>query len=147
MTDTNIDEFRIGGDMKEGEGVLERSSVANHDEGSFVNKEEHLGSNGDYGCDSSRGGGNSPKEGTANSSRVTKKSSKKKKNTCYFSKCNNPASKFIGDCNFCKGHYCSKHRLMENHACEGLTSCKEDMHKRNADKLAAEQTRVPKIQI
>lgn len=81
------------------------------------------------------------------SSRVSKKTSKKKKNACYFDKCNCAASKFIGDCNFCKGHYCSKHRLMENHACEGLRSCKEAMHKRNADKLAKEQTRVPKIEI
>ncbi|QLL34897.1 hypothetical protein HG536_0H02720 [Torulaspora globosa] len=82
-----------------------------------------------------------------NSSKVSKKTSKKKKNACYFDKCSSAASKFIGDCNFCKGHFCSKHRLMENHACEGLTSCKEAMHKRNADKLAREQTRVPKIQI
>lgn len=80
-------------------------------------------------------------------SRVSKKSGKKKKNQCYFDKCTSPASKFIGDCNFCKGHYCSKHRLMENHACEGLTSCKETMHKRNADKLVSEQTKAPKIQI
>lgn len=82
-----------------------------------------------------------------NSSRVSKKTSKKKKNACYFDKCSSAASKFIGDCNFCKGHFCSKHRLMENHACEGLRSCKEAMHKRNADKLAREQTRAPKIQI
>lgn len=82
-----------------------------------------------------------------NNSRVAKKSSKKKKNACYVDKCGSPASKFIGDCNFCKGHFCSKHRLMENHACEGLTSCKEAMHKRNADKLEREQTRAPKIQI
>lgn len=82
-----------------------------------------------------------------NSSKVSKKTSKKKKNVCYFDKCSSAASKFIGDCNFCKGHFCSKHRLMENHACEGLTSCKEAMHKRNADKLAKEQTRVAKIQI
>lgn len=80
-------------------------------------------------------------------SRVSKKTSKKKKNLCYYDKCTSAASKFIGDCNFCKGHYCSKHRLMENHACEGLTTCKEAMHKRNAEKLAAEQTRAPKIQI
>ncbi|SJM85312.1 related to AN1-type zinc finger protein YOR052C [Zygosaccharomyces bailii] len=80
-------------------------------------------------------------------SRVSKKGGKKKKNQCYFDKCTSSASKFIGDCNFCKGHFCSKHRLMETHACEGLTTCKEAMHKRNADKLVSEQTKVPKIQI
>ncbi|QLQ82016.1 hypothetical protein HG537_0G02700 [Torulaspora globosa] len=84
---------------------------------------------------------------SVNSSKISKKTSKRKKNGCYFDKCTSTASKFIGDCNFCKGHFCSKHRLMENHACEGLTSCKEAMHKRNADKLAREQTRVAKIQI
>lgn len=72
---------------------------------------------------------------------------KKKKNQCYFDKCSSAASNFIGDCNFCKGHFCSRHRLMENHACAGLTSCKEQMHQRNADKLESEQTHTQKIRI
>ncbi|SCU92915.1 LAMI_0E12552g1_1 [Lachancea mirantina] len=87
--------------------------------------------------------------GTA-SSRVMKKSNsskKRRKDRCLFDKCGCNALKFIGDCQFCHGHFCSKHRLMENHACQGLKSCKEQMHQRNADKLAAEQTIVPKIQI
>ncbi|KAL3233570.1 hypothetical protein RNJ44_03610 [Nakaseomyces bracarensis] len=86
------------------------------------------------------------------STKVSKKSSglkkkKKKKNQCYHDKCSSTASKFIGDCNFCKGHFCSRHRLMENHACSGLTSCKEQMHQRNADKLESEQTHAQKIRI
>lgn len=92
-------------------------------------------------------GGISSKEPQTSGSRVSKKGGKKKKNQCYLDKCTSAASKFIGDCNFCKGHYCSKHRLMENHACEGLTNCKETMHKRNADKLVSEQTKAPRIQI
>ncbi|AJU02759.1 hypothetical protein H811_YJM1400O00222 [Saccharomyces cerevisiae YJM1400] len=97
----------------------------------------------------SRSSSNSSVTSTGQSSRrVTKKTTKKKKkNACYFDTCSNAASKFIGDCNFCKGHFCSKHRLMENHACNGLTSCKEQLHQRNADKLEAEQTKAPKIQI
>lgn len=97
----------------------------------------------------SRSSSNSSITSTGQSSRrVTKKTTKKKKkNACYFDKCSSAASKFIGDCNFCKGHFCSKHRLMENHACDGLTSCKEQLHQRNADKLEAEQTKAPKIQI
>ncbi|CCC70943.1 hypothetical protein NCAS_0G00560 [Naumovozyma castellii] len=75
------------------------------------------------------------------------KRSKKGKNACNFKGCTSPAAKFIGDCRFCQRQYCSKHRLMENHACEGLVSCKEEMHKRNADKLSSEQTKSPKIQI
>lgn len=98
---------------------------------------------------SSRSSSNSSVTSTGQSSRrVTKKTTKKKKkNACYFDTCSSAASKFIGDCNFCKGHFCSKHRLMENHACNGLTSCKEQLHQRNADKLEAEQTKAPKIQI
>ncbi|AMD19142.1 HBR241Wp [Eremothecium sinecaudum] len=82
-------------------------------------------------------------------SRVSKKPSgkKRKKDRCHFSKCGSMALKFIGDCQFCEGHFCSKHRLMENHSCNGLRSCKEQMHQKNADKLAQEQTIVPKIQI
>ncbi|SCW02241.1 LAFE_0F02102g1_1 [Lachancea fermentati] len=87
--------------------------------------------------------------GGNSASRVSKKAcpKRKKKDRCYFEKCNSTAVKFIGDCQFCQGHFCSKHRLMESHACQGLKSCKEQMHQRNADKLAAEQTIVPKIQI
>ncbi|SCU77717.1 LADA_0A01860g1_1 [Lachancea dasiensis] len=82
-------------------------------------------------------------------SRVSKKSGikKKKKDKCYYEKCGFTALKFIGDCQFCQGHFCSRHRIMENHSCQGLKSCKEQMHQRNADKLAAEQTIVAKIQI
>ncbi|SCU85533.1 LAME_0D01728g1_1 [Lachancea meyersii CBS 8951] len=82
-------------------------------------------------------------------SRVSKKNGlkKKKKDRCYYEKCGSTALKFIGDCQFCQGHFCSRHRIMENHSCQGLKSCKEQMHQRNADKLAAEQTIVSKIQI
>lgn len=83
------------------------------------------------------------------SSRVTKKfnTKKRKKDRCHYNKCGCAVLKFIGDCQFCEGSFCSKHRLMENHSCNGLHSCKEQMHQKNADKLAQEQTIVPKIQI
>lgn len=87
---------------------------------------------------------------TPSSKRIVKKTAggkKKKKNICYMDNCSNEALKFIGDCNFCHGHYCSKHRIMENHKCTGLESCKEQMHKKNAEKLNKEQTIIPKIQI
>lgn len=76
-----------------------------------------------------------------------KKNHKKKKNQCSLLDCNNTASRFIGDCDFCKGHFCVNHRLMEYHKCKEMQSCKDQVHKRNADKLAAEQTKTPKIQI
>ncbi|CUS21762.1 LAQU0S04e00210g1_1 [Lachancea quebecensis] len=85
----------------------------------------------------------------ASTSRVSKKtgSKKKRKDKCFADKCGSSAVKFVGDCQFCQGHFCSRHRLMENHSCQGLKSCKEQMHQRNAEKLAAEQTIVSKIQI
>lgn len=79
--------------------------------------------------------------------KAKKASKKKKKNLCFHGKCTNLASNFIGDCKFCNGHFCSKHRLMENHDCKGLNNCKKQMHDRNAEKLNKEQTHLPKIQI
>lgn len=76
-----------------------------------------------------------------------KRLKKKKKDKCNFEKCGSSSVKFIGDCNFCDGHFCSKHRLLENHECQGLKSCKDQMHQRNADKLREEQPIVPKIHI
>ncbi|MBE7180613.1 MAG: hypothetical protein INR71_05265 [Terriglobus roseus] len=55
-------------------------------------------------------------------------------------KCTKPIERIVGDCGFCKGHFCSKHRLLESHACEGLEDCKKESHERNADKLNAERT-------
>lgn len=91
-----------------------------------------------------------------NTKRVVKKSTnpvnmdkkkKKRKNICHMIDCKDHIAKFIGDCDFCKGQFCSKHRLMESHDCQGLSDCKDLMHKRNADKLNKEQTIIPKVQI
>lgn len=84
---------------------------------------------------------------STNSNNKKKKKGSKKKTVCFYPDCTNIASKFIGDCDFCNGHYCSNHRLMESHHCNGLDTCKEKLHQRNADKLNKEQTLVPKIQI
>lgn len=89
-------------------------------------------------------------QGKSKSKAKTKSKGKgkgKSKLHCFFEDCSNTPLKFVGDCNFCGGHFCSKHRIMENHKCEGLKTCKEQMHKRNADKLSKEQTIVPRIQI
>ncbi|AGO11974.1 AaceriAGR296Wp [[Ashbya] aceris (nom. inval.)] len=80
--------------------------------------------------------------------RVDKKAGRRRKRErCQFGKCVSSALKFIGECQFCDGQFCSRHRLMENHTCRGLRTCKEHMRRRNADKLAQEQTVVAKIQI
>ncbi|CAL9734668.1 AN1-type zinc finger protein Tmc1p [Monosporozyma servazzii] len=87
---------------------------------------------------------------SATATRQVKSSSskrKQKKNICLYADCTKPNAKFVGDCNFCNGHFCSNHRLMESHNCVGLDNCKEQLHQRNADKLNKEQTIAPKIQI
>jgi hypothetical protein len=43
-----------------------------------------------------------------------------KKIRCSFKECSGPAQRIVGDCAFCQGHFCGKHRLLEDHKCEGL---------------------------
>ncbi|KAI9666444.1 MAG: hypothetical protein M1821_004380 [Bathelium mastoideum] len=63
-----------------------------------------------------------------------------KKIRCSFKDCRDQAQRIVGDCGFCSGHYCGRHRLLEDHRCEGLEDCKKESHERNADKLNAERT-------
>ncbi|RDK47805.1 hypothetical protein M752DRAFT_331569 [Aspergillus phoenicis ATCC 13157] len=58
-----------------------------------------------------------------------------RKPRCNFKECKEAAQRIVGDCSFCSGHYCSKHRMLEAHACTGLEDCKKESHARNADKL------------
>ena len=39
---------------------------------------------------------------------------------CTFKECKGAAQRIVGDCAFCDGHYCAKHRLLEDHKCTGL---------------------------
>ncbi|KAI1502887.1 hypothetical protein F5X99DRAFT_407693 [Biscogniauxia marginata] len=65
---------------------------------------------------------------------------------CTFKECKSAAQRIIGDCGFCDGHYCAKHRLLEDHKCTGLedVQCKKESHERNAAQLEAERTQVIK---
>jgi hypothetical protein len=63
---------------------------------------------------------------------------------CTFKECKGEAQRIVGDCAFCSGHYCGKHRLLEDHRCEGLEDCKKQSHARNAAQLEAERTHVIK---
>lgn len=63
-----------------------------------------------------------------------------KKIRCSFKTCRDAAQRIVGDCGFCSGHFCGKHRLLEDHKCEGLEDCKKESHERNADKLNSERT-------
>jgi len=67
-----------------------------------------------------------------------------KKIRCTFKDCREGAQRIIGDCGFCNGHYCGKHRLLEDHKCDGLEDCKKESHDRNAAQLNSERTQVIK---
>lgn len=43
-----------------------------------------------------------------------------KKVRCTFQDCKNQPQRIAGDCSFCNGHFCGKHRLLEDHKCTGL---------------------------
>ncbi|ORY09746.1 hypothetical protein BCR34DRAFT_486754 [Clohesyomyces aquaticus] len=63
-----------------------------------------------------------------------------KKIRCSFKDCRDAAQRIVGDCGFCSGHFCGKHRLLEDHKCEGLEDCKKESHERNAERLNSERT-------
>ncbi|CCE28241.1 hypothetical protein E4U22_004474 [Claviceps purpurea] len=65
-----------------------------------------------------------------------------KKIRCSLKECREPAQRIIGDCGFCSGQFCGKHRLLEDHKCSGLEDCKKQSHERNAAQLESERTRV-----
>ncbi|KAK9461065.1 ubiquitin-related domain-containing protein [Lipomyces oligophaga] len=67
------------------------------------------------------------------------------KKRCSFKSCSSAPLRIVGDCSFCDGHFCSKHRLLEDHKCTGLQDCKQQLHDRNALKLQQEQTVASKV--
>ena len=59
---------------------------------------------------------------------------------CNAKDCKDAAQRIVGDCGFCAGHFCGKHRMLESHACSGLEDCKEEERERNKEKLESERT-------
>ncbi|KFZ14739.1 hypothetical protein V501_03089 [Pseudogymnoascus sp. VKM F-4519 (FW-2642)] len=43
-----------------------------------------------------------------------------KKIRCTHKECKEVAQRIVGDCGFCNGHFCGRHRLLEDHKCTGL---------------------------
>ncbi len=43
-----------------------------------------------------------------------------KKIRCTFKECKEAAQRIIGECGFCNGNFCGKHRLLEDQKCTGL---------------------------
>lgn len=63
-----------------------------------------------------------------------------KKIRCDAKECKEQAQRIVGDCGFCQGHFCGKHRLLESHDCQGLEDCKKQSREANKQKLEAERT-------
>lgn len=63
-----------------------------------------------------------------------------KKIRCSFKDCKDAAQRIVGDCGFCQGHFCGKHRMLESHNCTGLEDCKQEEKDRNKQKLESERT-------
>lgn len=69
----------------------------------------------------------------------------KRRKRCTFANCTSAPLRGVGDCGLCEGRFCSRHRLMEQHKCTGLQSCKDSLRERNAHKLAEQQTVAHKV--
>lgn len=63
-----------------------------------------------------------------------------KKIRCQFKECKDAAQRIVGDCSFCGGHFCGKHRMLESHACTKLEDCKMEEKERNRERLERERT-------
>ncbi|KAF5101871.1 hypothetical protein DV451_002056 [Geotrichum candidum] len=93
----------------------------------------------------------SPSKGVAslsptNTSPISKPSpARKSRKRCSAKNCISAPLRNIGDCSYCEGHFCSKHRLLEQHQCIGLKNCKQQLHDKNAVKLQEQQTVANKV--
>jgi hypothetical protein len=62
-----------------------------------------------------------------------------KKIRCSHKDCKEAAQRIIGDCGFCNGSFCGKHRLLEDHKCTGL----EDVSSPLLESQDGHETRQP----
>ncbi|KAK4104124.1 hypothetical protein N658DRAFT_419816 [Parathielavia hyrcaniae] len=63
---------------------------------------------------------------------------------CSFDGCKRAAERYVGDCTLCQGHFCSNHRILEDHTCKYLDDCKKEAFEQNASQLNKERTQVIK---
>jgi ubiquitin len=68
-----------------------------------------------------------------------------KKTPCGHEGCTCRPAPIIGDCSYCKGHFCGAHRLPETHSCQAMAACRAQAFERNASKLQAEKCVAAKV--
>jgi hypothetical protein len=54
---------------------------------------------------------------------------------CHTPGCEDRPAKIVGDCRYCQGRFCSRHRLPEAHQCDQLEHCRQQSLAKNTDKL------------
>ncbi len=57
------------------------------------------------------------------------------KGRCVTPGCGERVARVVGECRYCGGGFCGRHRLPEAHACAELGSCREESHARNSSRL------------
>lgn len=49
---------------------------------------------------------------------------------CEFENCKKPTLLTVGYCKYCKGNFCNIHRIVEQHLCKNISTCRfETMEK------------------
>lgn len=69
-----------------------------------------------------------------------------KKTRCSFNSCQGRVVKIIGDCKFCSGKFCARHRTVEAHSCANIDKCKQAHYQKNEKRLMGEKTNSSKLQ-
>ena len=64
---------------------------------------------------------------------------------CDLDGCNDRSVMLVGDCKWCKHHFCSRHRIPENHSCSGMQSCRQEAVNRVAERVLSERCAPTKI--
>jgi len=61
----------------------------------------------------------------------------KKRSKCGTDGCTDKVALIVGDCSYCQGHFCSRHRLPETHTCAALDNCRQAAFEKNQAKVMA----------
>jgi ubiquitin C len=90
-------------------------------------------------------GGNGEDESKPEEDKVAPAKPAKGPNTCQYSDCKDRIVKIIGECRWCNGKHCGRHRLPEMHACTNLEGCRAASFNKLQTKLTNEKTVASKV--
>ena len=72
---------------------------------------------------------------------------RKANNKCqhHTGECLEKIVKIVGECRYCNGKFCAKHRLPEAHSCSNLKTCKDEALGKLTQKVLGEKTVAQKV--